>query len=67
MPLRSGSSDRDVSANIQTEIGAGKPRDQAVAIALRKAGKSNQEASPCEAKGNFGFRSTRSNRSFKKR
>lgn len=44
MPLKSGSSDSDVSANIKTEMGAGKPQKQAVAIALKKAGRSNQES-----------------------
>lgn len=40
MPLKRGSSDKVVSDNIRTEMAAGKPRDQAVAIALSKAGKS---------------------------
>ena len=40
MPLKPGSSQKAVSANIKTEMKAGKPRDQAVAIALQKAGKS---------------------------
>ena len=40
MPLKKGSSDKVVSDNIRTEMAAGKPRDQAVAIALSKAGKS---------------------------
>lgn len=39
MPLRRGSSRRVISANIRTEVRAGKPRRQAVAIALSKAGK----------------------------
>ncbi len=39
MPLKSGSSDKTVSSNIKTEIKAGRPQDQAVAIALRKAHK----------------------------
>lgn len=39
MPLRRGSSRRVISANVRTEVRAGKPRRQAVAIALSKAGK----------------------------
>ena len=39
MPLRKGSSKRVVSANIKTEMAAGKPLKQAVAIALAKAKK----------------------------
>lgn len=41
MPLKSGSSQKTVSKNISTEIHSGKPRKQAIAIALRKFGKSN--------------------------
>mgnify|MGYP003112497326 FL=1 len=40
MPLKAGSSDKVVSQNIKTEMAAGKPQKQAVAIALDKAGKS---------------------------
>jgi hypothetical protein len=40
MPLKSGKSAKTVSSNIKTEIAAGKPQRQAVAIALNKAGKS---------------------------
>ena len=40
MPLLPGSSKKVISANIKTEIRAGKSQKQAIAIAMRKAGKS---------------------------
>ena len=42
MPLKSGKSKKTISKNIATEIRAGKPRDQAVAIAYSKARKSKK-------------------------
>jgi hypothetical protein len=43
MPLKRGSSKKVVSQNIRTEIRAGKPPKQAVAIALSKAGKGRRK------------------------
>jgi hypothetical protein len=43
MPLKEGSSDEVVSQNIKTEMKAGKPQKQAIAIALDKAGKSTSD------------------------
>lgn len=40
MPLREGKSQEAISSNIKTEMAAGKPQKQAVAIALRKAAES---------------------------
>lgn len=46
MPLKKGKSPSVVSANIATEIKAGKPKAQAVAVALDKAGKSKKKKAP---------------------
>lgn len=43
MPLKSGRSKKVIKQNIRTEINAGKPHNQAVAIAYRKAGKSKKK------------------------
>ncbi|MGO9740462.1 MAG: hypothetical protein ACLPN5_02910 [Roseiarcus sp.] len=40
MPLKKGSSKKVISQNIKTEMHAGRPQKQAIAIAMRTAGKS---------------------------
>jgi len=42
MPLKQGSSRKTISENIRREIGAGKPRKQAIAIALETARRSRK-------------------------
>jgi hypothetical protein len=42
MPLKKGRSRKVISQNIRTEIRAGRPRKQAVAIAMRTAGKARK-------------------------
>ena len=39
MPLKQGSSKKTIAENIRREVHAGKPKPQAIAIALRTAGK----------------------------
>jgi len=44
--LKSGKGKATISANIKTEMKAGKPQKQAVAIAMSKAGMSKPMAKP---------------------
>lgn len=42
MPLKKGSSKKTISSNIATEMRAGRPQKQAIAIAYSEAGKSRK-------------------------
>lgn len=44
MPLKKGSSQKVVSENIRRELRSGKPRDQAIAVALSYAGKARPKS-----------------------
>ena len=44
MPLKSGYSQKTISKNIKTEMGSGRPQNQAIAIALSKAREAKKRA-----------------------
>jgi len=50
MPLQKGSSKETISKNIGTEIRAGKPKKQAIAIAYSEAGKSRKKKTKKKSK-----------------
>jgi len=43
MPLKKGKSRKIISDNIKTEMDAGRPQKQAIAIAMSKAGKGRKK------------------------
>jgi hypothetical protein len=51
MPLKSGLSRKAISSNIRTEVRAGKPQRQAIAIAMSKAGMSKPKSGHKSGKG----------------
>jgi len=67
VPLQKGSSRKAVSANIKTEMAAGKPQKQAVAIALSTArgGKSRSSKGAMTSKKKAAAKSTGTGRRTK--
>jgi len=53
MPLKKGSSPATVSANVRELISSGRPQAQAVAIALRTAGKPKPKKPPQKSLGSM--------------
>lgn len=43
MPLKKGKSDKTVAANIRELVNSGRPQKQAIAIAMREAGRSRNK------------------------
>lgn len=53
MPLEKGKSKKVISDNIRTEMKAGKPQKQAIAIAMSEAGKGRKSKRKDRAKKNY--------------